>query len=525
MSIISAVGDIVQRKKTVHSVRPFVFVIAALSVFVPSFSCVEHRLTEAELEEYLDEREAVFEDISVQMGTAVWNLYTDEGEADQVTPKKRFSELFSSDSLNTIVDTWYKQRDTIEAPGLARRVEIWHNILTGSRVNHAEDVSRIQTELETWLTEEDTTVTRPSDEELESAMLTLMRLRDVKAREIGFDGYPDMMFEITGIGSEWFYNFVATIDSVTSIPYQEMIARTREEIGKDTLEYADVRELVMPFYRNDLGPAIENDRYIPLMKETVENIGIDYDVLPVRFVEAQMPAGIGGQGFAIRIPDDFRAVMAPELPFEHRMHELGHGLQWMFTKTDAPILKGYEWCFGNEFPGFSEGMAETMAWFTKNHEWQKKYTGSTDSEIDAKVTALKTYAPVYLRFQLVIFMFEIEFYNDLDRDAIELYNELLRKYLLVDKPTDRLLMPLANMAYVSYPVYLQNYLLADMVAWQVHQALEKRYGRTYAFDERVSEFLVKELYENGELVPWRTRLKNATGRELDLMGYLGSLGM
>ena len=201
--------------KTVPSIRPLICVIAALSVFVPSFSCVESGLTEAELKEYLDERGVVFEDISVQMGNAVWNLYTDEGEADQVTPKKRFAELFSSDSLNTIVDTWYKQRDTIEDPGVARRVEIWHNIITGARVNLAEDISRLQTELETWLTEEDTTVARPSDEELESAMLKLMRLRDVKAREIGFDGYPDMMFEITELGTEWFYKFVETIDSVT----------------------------------------------------------------------------------------------------------------------------------------------------------------------------------------------------------------------------------------------------------------------------------------------------------------------
>ncbi len=83
---------------------------------------------------------------------------------------------------------------------------------------------------------------------------------------------------------------------------------------------------------------------------------------------------------------------------------------------------------------------------------------------------------------------------------------------------------MASLIYVSYPIYIQNYVLADIISWQVHKTLEKKFGKDYPFNQDVSGFLKKNLWESGELYPWQTRLKKATGRILDVEGYLKEMG-
>jgi peptidyl-dipeptidase A len=495
------------------------------AVFVSTWSCVEGDKAEDDLRQFLDRKEVVFEDISVELGTAIWNLYTDEGEADQELPKKRFAELMRGDTLNTVIDYWFEKLDEMNDRNLARRVEIWHNILTGAKVNLSDSILNLQTDLETWLTEEDSTSARPSSEELESMMLDLMRLRNEKAREIGFEDYPDLMFEISELGTGWFNRFASLVDSLTLEPYEKLLEELRREKESDELAYVDVRELFRQFYRQTQGLSLEHERYETVMKETVRNIGIDYEKLPVRFVEKELPSLIGGQGFAIRIPDDFRVVMIPELPFEYRMHELGHGMQWMFCTIESPILKGYEWNFGNECPGWSEGMAETIAEFLDNAEWQKKYLGVTKENLAERTAVKNKLAPVFFRFQLTTFMYEVELYRNLDLNPRDVDAILMRKYLLVDLPIDNPGIPVANLVYVSYPVYHQYYLLADIIAWQIHETLEEQFGESYVYDSHVGDFLKKHFYEKGERVPWRTKLINATGRDLDVAGYLKSFGL
>jgi len=95
---------------------------------------------------------------------------------------------------------------------------------------------------------------------------------------------------------------------------------------------------------------------------------------------------------------------------------------------------------------------------------------------------------------------------------------------LLDSPPERV-RPIVDMIYVSYPLYIQNYMIAEVLSWQVHAALEEKFGKEYVFNPAVGAFLKEHFYKNGELDPWQTRLKNATGKELDLDGYLTNLGL
>lgn len=165
-------------------------------------SCSNSVDSEPYLEQLLDKKEILFEEISVQYGTAVWNLYSDEAEADQLTPRKRFQKLFSNDTINTLIDRWYSKRNNISNRELRRRVGLWYNILIAAKVNFDEEIFQLQNELEIWLTEEDSLPNMPSKEELEIMTTQLIHLRNEKARLLGYSDYPEMVLDVTELGSD-----------------------------------------------------------------------------------------------------------------------------------------------------------------------------------------------------------------------------------------------------------------------------------------------------------------------------------
>jgi len=132
------------------------------------------------------------------------------------------------------------------------------------------------------------------------------------------------------------------------------------------------------------------------------------------------------------------------------------------------------------------------------------------------------YLPVYLRFLLARSMIEIELYKDPEQNYLELWERVHKKYLFLDKPIGRS-EPFTNIIYVSYPIYVQNYLIAEIMSWQIHRVLQDRYGANYVFDKKVGEYLKDGFCAEGEFYPWKTRLKRATGKELDVDGYLSSM--
>jgi hypothetical protein len=503
--------------------RSYLSIIGFL-VLITLLSCTGEKFSEPQLEQYLNGQEEAFEQISVSLGAEYWKLYTEEGTADLKIPKRKFAALFGDDTLNSTVDAWYDRIESINNAALNRRGVLWHNVLTGAKVNLEEEILNLTDQLETWLAVGPEPEEKPSNEEIKAAVIRLMKLRNEKAQEFGFDNYAEMILEITELDSGWFHSFVETFDKATLAPYQDLITKIKTEQNKTVIGIADIRSLVIQYSMFTQGPSINSERMLPLMKETAENIGIHYDALPVQFEERKMPPGVGGQGFALHIPDDFRAVVMPGLPFGARLHELGHGLQWMFTKTESPILKGYEWSLGNSCGAFAEGMAETMARFVQNPGWLIKYADTTEEELFGKKEKAQPLAPAYFRYLMNMFIFEVEFYKDLDQDPDELVQSLQKKNLLVDEPLKRP-MSLTNMIYVSYPLYIQNYLIGDIISWQVHKTLEEKFGKDYAFNDEVGPYLVENLWKNGELLPWQIRLKNLTGKTLDIEGYLKSFGL
>jgi hypothetical protein len=113
---------------------------------------------------------------------------------------------------------------------------------------------------------------------------------------------------------------------------------------------------------------------------------------------------------------------------------------------------------------------------------------------------------------------ELETFNNPEIDLDSLRSAMMKRYLLVDIPSSRPIS-LANSMYVSYPIYNQNYLLAEVVQWQIHSELKKRLGPEYLSNPKTAEFMREYFYKDGEYFHWAEKLRHFTGKELDIEGY------
>lgn len=468
-----------------------------------------------DFEKYLDQKEKEYEAISSKFGTATWNLYSGEGEIDLVTSKKDYARLFSEPQLLENLNYWNSKSSEIQSQILKRRIELWKKMITGSSIDLSPEIAEFSAKLL-----EDINKRNPSDEkqtaELSQKVIELMKLRNNKAKEAGYNNYADFALDFSGAGAKKYDEFVNEFDKRTAPAYKELVDKIKTEKGSVSL-----RDL-FPYFMRTPDPKYSEDSLYILMKETVGNIGFDYSKLPIRFVVRN--ADFGGNCIGIDIPNDFRVIMVPNMPISVYLHELGHGLQWMKTSINNPILEGYEWIPGHGGTMFYEGMAEVLANFCRNKNWYKKYSNFTDEQIVKNLKTDKYAAAFTFRFTIFNFLAEVEIYRNIDKDPQEIYSSLYKRFLMLDGEPMRK-FSFVNTMLIDYPCYLHNYLMADVIAKQVHKTLEKLYGENYIFKKESGEFLVEKLYKDGVLKDWRQILLEATGNEFDYDGFLSHYGL
>jgi hypothetical protein len=476
------------------------------------------RIDENAIVDFLDKKEVEYESICKQAGKEVWTFYSDSSQNTMGQYKLMFSNFFKKDSLFTKIREFNSVKDQLSNDTIVRRIELWNRLLICAVVDFDPQILELQNNLEHQLSRYPSVDF--SDDELEVSILKLIELRNRKARELGYGNYAYLLLQNTGIDTIWFERLIETIDSATAKPYEVFIRKNITSQLED-LTYAELRPYIIQSYMLRDDPFVENELKGKLINETLSVLGIDLNNLPIQFEIKQLPPGIGGFGNCLEIPKDFRAVAMEDLSFYYLLHEIGHGLHWTNVKVKQPVLKGYEWFTGNLNDAWCESMAETIAKFSMSKNWMMK-NGFDECYADSIQQHTRYLYPLYLRLNLINTLFEIEIYKNPQKAPALIKRQLYAQYFFVEKDFSKL-PNLIRLPYVSYPVYEQNYLIADIVSWQIHDYLKCKYGPRYFFNENVGNYLKSKLWKDGELLNWYERVKRATGREIDVKGYLKSV--
>jgi hypothetical protein len=402
-----------------------------------------------------------------------------------------------------------------------RRIIQWIQILSAAQVNDIEELRALQSELERWLMAPDSQEGKPPADTLEAMAKELLVKRNAWTRALGYPGYRDLVLYVSGIKPEELQYWLYMIDTLTIQPYRALIGELKEENGIEELSLQDIYRLYFNYFQSSPPDPTAEERQ-KVISSTLNGLGMKFEELPILQREMQLPPPMGGQGISVRIPDNFKLVITPGLGLPVLLHEIGHGLACVYSRMPYAVLKGYEWLEGGDSPVIAEGLAEWAGNITRNPEWMKKYTSLSEEEIAKKTEAYKKYAPINLRFWLYNVWLELEIFNNPEQDLDSVSNALMTTILLVDQPPSQQ-TGLANSMYVSYPVYLHNYLFAEIIQWQIHNELKNRLGDQYLFNPETAKLMQEYFYKDGEYYHWQERLGRFTGEGLDIEGYMNWL--
>lgn len=532
-----------------------IFARAIIIVFFALLACEKKEdgiKTKNQLINYLDTLELKYEDACIQTGLAHWNLYSGKGLAQLDKAKQKFSEIFLDRNIQKIIEEWRSRSGSLADDTLSRRLEMWWRSFIGGQIyadsiishkeNHlqkkianfkfnyagtnitlAEINNRLRTEKNTkirqklWLT-----VSQLSEIAIND-LVELVKLRNEKARQLGFYNYFSLSLYLQQIDENWLINTLNLLEEKTRQKFHDYIESSKRKLKIKTINPWDLDAAVYSWYTlpDDYFP---KDSIFNIINRFYKNIGFNTDSLPIKGTIGNIP--FGGLNIGIKIPDDSRFVLNPiegKRFYQIAFHEYGHALQVVHTLIKYPILKGYEWIPGASCGAYSEGIAELQALFVDDPEWLKYYTSATQDEID-KYIATKNFKEIYsLRKLLKDFFIEYEMYKNPDQDLTQLEHKMYKKYLLIEPKPSIPHRFAASIWYTMYPCYYQNYILSEMIASQLYEVISNKFGTSKISNPNLSNWLITNLYSNGEMEEWYTRIKNVSGKSLETGAYLRKL--
>lgn len=480
--------------------------------------------TEEELAQYLATQEQTLEDISVQMGNAMWNLYTGDGSVDLKTPRQRFYQLFTDATLNSIIDNWYAKRDIVKDPVLNRRVLVWRYILRAGKIDYSPDILAIVEAIEKSAYFKNGQTQQLSDEEIKSKTIELIKIRNAKAKEAKFSDYASMLLDTNYIGAMWLRDAIGKIDRTTKGQYLSLIKEYKKQQRVKEFIIEDVIKLIAMYNAADFKVDIKKDKVDSMLKETLSNMGIEFDSLNAKVLETNLPFGISAKSFEVKIPSDNRIAWVPGAKLQDRMYAIGNVIQSSLNKSQYPVLRGYRYLHGGTCEAFNQGVALAAQRFVLNQSWLKKYTAISDKDYNNIKTESFKYAPAYFRYLLSNIMFEINLYENPDQDVVQLMDNIQQQYLQIEKPASKEISRDLWIKMTLEPLNQAEKLIGDMIAFHIHIALEKKYGQGYVFNKEVGKFLGQTIFADGELNSWETRVKMLAGIGFDIKNYLRTFG-
>ena len=355
---------------------------------------------------------------------------------------------------------------------------------------------------------------------LADGLQRLIRLRNQTASRLGYTNFVTVAFRSQSLDPQKHLKLINRLDSLSAEPYRQLLDKRRTELNVSQMEVWDLAYSDASTMRQ-VDALFPVDSQMEYIDRSLFAIGFDLDSLPIYFdLEAREGKSQFAYAFAIRPPYDQRVLANLTdgiYSTEVLLHELGHALQNAAFTQNRQL---FAWSVAG---AWTEGMAQTLAALVRDSVWLVNY-GHLSPQLASKYLKLRQEQDIiYLRSQLVRLVFEFEAYNNPNRDLNQLYWDLVDRYLFTPRHLD--IKPWAAVIhFTTHPVYLQNYLLADMISAQSLEYVREQYGPpvdNIAF----RSFLNQNYFRFGSRYPWEEMLERGTGKPLSSAAYERQLGL
>ena len=447
------------------------------------------------------------------------------------------SEIMLSPELRSLVDHWYP---ICVDPLLKRRLQLWQRALVAGQVVSDPRVRELVRDLdqrivahtylyrgervslgeirnivrfsrnaddrkEAWLSYKELS------DQLAPDLLKLVKIRNEIAKSLGFKDYVDLILQHNEMSTEQVTGILMELIEHSQERYESVLHKGAAALGIERIEPWDVQ------LRLEAGESVPTS-FFPKdgIKEAVSDwaktMGVDMAALGMEMVFVDIPYN----GLCMGIKKGKTKILGnPQDGFAYyktMFHELGHALHGEMNDVSTYMLKRDSGIFG-------EGLAEVFGYVASAPEWLATRNLPAEVEAPAKKALL---GPMfhYLRQRSAYCLFEYAMYANPDADLDQLMAEWDSRVLGCSH--DATSRWAANAWFISYPVYWQNYVLADVVASQIHHHLNRTYG-PLAANKAAFDFVISYYIAPGAVTSWLHKIEEATGEPLNAKALIADL--
>jgi hypothetical protein len=335
--------------------------------------------------------------------------------------------------------------------------------------------------------------------------------------------YSDTTFSIfmlhrKGADTQQLFAWFDQFRRETEQEYRALLAMMREELRVDRIEPWDLE-----YYFSTLTNDFEERKFVPdegwsKTRQLLSRLGYDLDKLPIEMRTADL--GFAGGAYPILYGKEVKilANRYSGIRFDDRLlHATGHALHYSMIDEPSFLLRA------NFAEGFDEGVAELVTLMLYRPEISINVFGLSKEQASLLAKRHRLKSLFDLRETMADSLFEFEAYADADQDLAGLYNRIHSQYLGVEMHDNRVWA--YNPMYGSDPIYLQSFVLAQMVACQIQSALDQRFGERW--NAPVGQYLRAKFYSRGAEQSLDEIMSAGTGHALDpryLIEYLSGAG-
>lgn len=495
--------------------------------------------TEQELLQFLSYLNYELETISNDLGRLQYRRYVNR------EPEPRIAELESQKSmilqhseLEKILTHWVGK---VDDPRLKRQVECFLESSTLQKVEGHPEVLALYNELSDEImafryklsdnpegsigdvrhvlrTENDRSLRQqawesvePLAKRLHPKMMEFVHLRNKLSREAGFKSFVDLGLENQGTGLVHCKELLEQLNTDTHVEYMEILNERAARFGLASVEPWDLQFLI------DGGIDIPEE-FFPkkLLNQRLQEVsqlhGFPMDKLAIRPEYFDIP----WNGVCMRVNHrkDARIISNPKdgYTYYHTMfHELGHALH-------AVLNTQPEFIFLREPSPSLEGVAETFGYLTFYADWLRD-VGIPEAKIKTTVRAVLAPWFFYLRQRTALALFGFEIYTNPEQDLDVRLGQIEAE---VTGVTANSMPRFAGNAWYVHGLSWHNYIVADMVASQLHTEMRQRFGSVYGNKEAFA-FIANDYIAPGHMVPWRQKLASISGSDLGVRALVSDI--
>ncbi|MEB3222999.1 MAG: hypothetical protein VKS61_13060 [Candidatus Sericytochromatia bacterium] len=351
-----------------------------------------------------------------------------------------------------------------------------------------------------------------------ATMVSLFKRRNELARAEGHASYFELAMDLHEAPWTWLEPHLVRLKAATDGPACRALAWLATREGRPITTHWELRAAERAHTLIPAERLVAPD--LAVLRALDAALGLPALGLPHSLVIR--PFGVGGLCSVVDGHTDVRIALDATRPRHTQLgillHEYGHALhQAVGARTGQPY---HLWAatHGEPVPA-CEAMATILEAVKLEPAWLATVTDGTPAEVAAWAEAGRLVELLAVRYHLMVAAFDREAYRDPDQDLDAAFARVQRDHLGLQPTPEAACLWAANPMAISSPCYQIGYVLANMAAYQLREAL----GGALWGNPGVGPFLAAHFWKPAASVPWLERIKQATGRSLDAEAVLRAL--